>query len=258
MTTSAALSADGAWLATGSGGYDVSDDNQTSVRLWDLKTSQVRLLGHHPSVVESVAFNPGSTLLASGGNDNTVLIWDVASGKQVAKFEGDVARLADGSSLFQGMRQLFWTDDATVIARGDAVIYAWKVPTGERLLELGGSPSISGGEYQDMDFCQPAGLLAVVREDGVYLRDSASGRLLLLPDGGENNRGYKQLAFSPDGKLLAALNQQKITFWDTATKRMLASGKNPAGTPLVFSPDWRYLAQVNWDDHTASLWGVQP
>jgi WD40 repeat protein len=251
MTTSAVLSPDGAWLATGSGGYDVSDDNQTSVRLWDLKTSQARLLGHQPSVVESLAFNPGSTLLASGGNDNTVKIWEVASGKQVAKFEGDVARLADGSSLIQGMRQLFWADDATVIARGDAVIYAWKVPTGERLLEL-------GGEYQDMDFCQPAGLLAVVREDGVYLRDSASGKPLLLPDGGENSRGYKQVTFSPDGKLLAALNQQKVTFWDTATKRVLASGKNPAGTRLVFSPDWRYLAQVNWDDHTASLWGVQP
>jgi len=45
MTTLAALSADGAWLATGSGGSDAADDNQTSVRLWDLKTGQARLLG---------------------------------------------------------------------------------------------------------------------------------------------------------------------------------------------------------------------
>jgi WD40 repeat protein len=253
MTTVAALSADGAWLATGSGGSDAADENQTSVRLWDLKTGQARLLGHQPSTVESLAFSPGSTLLASGGNDNTVLIWDVASGEQVAKFEGDVAQLADGSSLIQGMRQLYWADDATVIARGDAVIYSWKVPTGERLLEL-------GGEYQNMDFYQPAGLLAVVREDGVYLRDSASGRLLPMTEGGENSRGYQQVAISPEGKVLAALNQQKITFWYTDTHTMVASGKNPAGAalPLVFSPDWRYLAQVNWDDHTVSLWGVQP
>ena len=176
----------------------------------------------------------------------------------MAKFEGDVARLADGSSLIQGMRQLFWADDATVIACGDAVIYAWKVPTGERLLELGGSPRNSGGEYQDMDFYQPAGLLAVVREGGVYLSDSASGKLLPMTEGGENSRGYQQVALSPDGKLLAALNQQKITFWYTDTHTVGASGKNPAGAPLVFSPDWRYLAQVNWDDHTDSLWGVQP
>jgi WD40 repeat protein len=266
MTTSAALSADGAtpsgtpraWLATGSGGSDAADENQTSVRLWDLKTGQARLLGHQPSTVESLAFSPDSTLLASGGNDprsaggdNTVLVWDVASGKQVAKFEGDVAKMADGSSLIQGMRQLFWADNATLIARGDAVIYSWKVPTGERLLEL-------GGEYQNMDFYQPAGLLAVVREDGVYLRDPASGKLLLLSEGGESSRGYTQVAISPEGKVVAALNQQKITFWYTDTHTMVASGKNPAGAPLVFSPDWRYLAQVNWDDHTVSLWGVQP
>jgi WD40 repeat protein len=251
MTTSAALSANAAWLATGSGGSGASDDNQTSVRLWDLQTGQARLLGHQPSTVESLAFSPDSTLLASGGNDNTVLIWDVASGKQVAKFEGDVAKLADGSGLIQGMRQLFWVDNATVIARGDAVIYTWKVLTGERLLEI-------GGEFQNMDFYQPGGLLAAVREDGVYLRGTASGKLLLLSDGGENSQGYKQVAISPEGKVLAALNQQKITFWYTDTQRMVSSEKNPAGTPLVFSPDWRYLAQVNWEDHTVSLWGVQP
>jgi WD40 repeat protein len=251
MTTTAALSADGAKLATGSGGSDATEDNQTAVRLWDLETGQARLLGHHPSTVESLAFSPDGALLASGGNDNTVLIWDVGSGKQVAKFEGDLVKMADGSSLIQGMRQLFWADNATLIARGDAVIYTWKVPSGERLQEL-------GGEYQNMDFYQPAGRMAVVREDGVYLRDPSSGRLLLLSEDGENSRGYKQVAFSPEGKLLAALNDQKITFWYTDTQRMVGSYKNPAGVPLVFSPDWRYLAQVNWDDHNVSLWGVQP
>jgi WD40 repeat protein len=221
------------------------------VRLWDLKTGEANPLGHQPSTVESLAFSPDGTLLASGGNDNTVLVWDVGSGKQVARFEGDVAKLADGSSLIQGMRQLFWADNATLIARGDAVIYTWKVPSGERVGEL-------GGEYQNMDYYQPAGRMAVVREDGVYLRDPASGKLLLLSESGENSRGYKQVAFSPDGKLLAALNDQKITFWDASTQRMVGSYKNPVGAPLVFSPDWRYLAQVNWDDHTVSLWGVQP
>ena len=251
MTTSAALSPDGQWMATGSGGYDTSNDNQTSVRLWNLKTNDVRLLGHHPSSVESLAFNPSSSMLASGGNDNTVLVWDVVSGKQVAQFKGDVAKLADGSSLIQGMRQLFWMDDSTVIARGDAVIYAWKVPSGERLLEL-------PGEYKQMDFYQPGNLLAVVRDDGVYLRDAATGKLLALDDGSGGSRGYTQAAFSPDGKILAGLNAQTITFWDTGTMRVLASAKNPAGAPLVFSPDWRYLAQVNWTDQNFSLWGVQP
>ncbi len=251
MTTSVALSLDGSWMATGSAGYDASDDNQTSVRLWNLKTSEVRLLGHHTSVVESLAFNASGTLLASGGNDNTVLVWDVASGKQVARFEGDVVKLSDGSSLIQGMRQLFWMDDSTVLARGDAVIYAWRVPSGERVLEL-------PGEYQYVDLYQPGNLLAAVRPDGVYIGDATTGKLSPLDDGSGGSRGYTQVAFSPDGKLLAGLDGQRFTFWDVATRAVAGRGKNPAGSPLVFSPDWRYLARVDWTNQNFSLWGVQP
>ncbi len=247
MTNSAALNPDGNWMATGSGGYDATDDNQTSVRLWNLKTGEVRLFGHHTSVVESLAFNPSSTLLASGGNEGTVFVWDVAGGKQVASVAAEAAKMSNGNTLIQGIRQLFWMDDSTILARGDAIIYAWKVPSGERLLEL-------PGEYQNMDFYQPGSLLATVRADGAYLGKGIDGKLLVL----DNGQGFTQVAFSPDGKILAGLNTQTITFWDTATKQVLASAKNPAGAPLVFSPDWRYLAQVNWEKQNFSLWGVQP
>ncbi len=247
MTTSAALSPDGKWMATGSGGYDSNDNNQTSVRLWNLAAGDVRLLGHHTSVVESLAFNPSSTLLASGGNEGTVFVWDVASGKKAASFASEAAKLSNGNTLVQGIRQLFWVNDSTILARGDAVIYAWKVPSGERLLEL-------PGEYQNIGFSPQQNLLAAVREDGVYLGEGISGKLQAL----ENSRGYTQVAFSPDGKILAGLNAQTITFWDTATKGLLASAKNPAAAPLVFSPDWRYLAQINWEKQNFSLWGVQP
>jgi WD40 repeat protein len=247
MTTSAALSPDGNWMASGSGGYDSSDNNQTSVRLWNLKSGDVRLLGHHQSVVESLAFNPSSTLLASGGNEGAIFVWDVSSGKQVATFSGEAAKLSNGSTLIQGIRQLFWTDDSTVLARGDAVVYAWKVPSGERLLEL-------PGEYTNIDFSAAQNLLAAVREDGVYLGEGISGKLLAL----DNSQGFTQVAFSPDGKILAGLNAQTIAFWDTATKKLLASATNPAGAPMVFSPDWRYLAQINWEKQNFSLWGVQP
>jgi hypothetical protein len=251
MTTSAALSSDGGWMATGSGGFEAFDDNQTSVRLWNLKINQVRVLGHHPSVVESLAFNPGSTLLASGGNDNTVMVWDVVSGNPVGKFTGDVATLTNGTKLIQGMRKLIWVNDSTVIARGDAVIYAWNVSDGKRLIEL-------GGEYQDMDFNRRMELLAVVRGDGVYQQSFPSGKLQRLPGEDGKSEGYLQVAFSPDGKLLVGLSEQKVTFWDTSTQKIVGGGRNPAGVPLVFSPEWRYLAWVSWENHTASLWAIQP
>jgi COMPASS component SWD3 len=83
-------SPDGAFLAS------PSDDK--SVRIWSLQTvnlspfshppshlpclqrSTVRILNGHTNFVFCVHFHPRSTLLVSGGYDETVRIWDIAGG----------------------------------------------------------------------------------------------------------------------------------------------------------------------------------
>ncbi|HEY0323717.1 MAG TPA: hypothetical protein VGC66_22380, partial [Pyrinomonadaceae bacterium] len=47
-----------------------------------------RTLEGHASVVSSIAFDPEGEMLASGGGDNTVRLWEASSGKLLRTLEG--------------------------------------------------------------------------------------------------------------------------------------------------------------------------
>ena len=98
------VTADGTLLATGGTAED------RSVRLWSATTQEMTELGRHESYLESVAFNPGGSRLASGSNDDTVLVWDVAGGEAEISFEGDVPKRQ------QSFHSLYWPDDDTLVS----------------------------------------------------------------------------------------------------------------------------------------------
>ena len=49
-----------------------------AIRLWDVATGEeITTFWGHPTDVQSLAFSPDNTLLASGSHDGTILLWDV-------------------------------------------------------------------------------------------------------------------------------------------------------------------------------------
>src|SRR5690349_12945796 len=62
----------------------------------------------HKSVVASVAYSPDGKTLASGSQDKTIKLWDVATGKEQATLKGhtsavmSVAYSPDGKTLASG------------------------------------------------------------------------------------------------------------------------------------------------------------
>ena len=88
-----------------------------SVRLWTYDGTFIRKLGNHSGAANCVAFLPDGSGVFSGGDDNKVLLWDVATGTQLAEFIGHadgvtaVAVSADGAKMFSGSRDQtvkFW------------------------------------------------------------------------------------------------------------------------------------------------------
>ena len=97
---SVGFSPDGKLVATGTGGpmpgnplnqnYVKNDDNK--IRLWDAGTGQlVRTLTRHTDRIQGIQFVHGGKHLVSASYDGSLRLWELATGKELANFEGKTA-----------------------------------------------------------------------------------------------------------------------------------------------------------------------
>jgi len=73
----------------------VSCSDDKTVRLWSVQTGAVLKVmeGHHDRV-NSVAYSPDGSLIASGSADRTVKMWNAATGLQVDEYTGHSGRFS--------------------------------------------------------------------------------------------------------------------------------------------------------------------
>jgi hypothetical protein len=91
----------------------------------------VRTFEGHASWVRSIAFSADGNQVLSGSDDNTLKLWDLASGQLLRTFQGHTGRVWSVAFSPDGARVLSGSRDAT--------IRIWKVATGELLATLMGS-----------------------------------------------------------------------------------------------------------------------
>jgi WD40 repeat protein len=207
-TGSIAFSPDGKWLAAGlwAGGKDGVSSPGNDIAVWDTATGELtRTLQGHAEGVLAVAFSPDGKLLASGGWEGVVKVWDVASGRERATLD------------FPALRKRLGAANPICV---ESVTFS---PDGRTLVTCVGVSMIRE---------KPAGA------GEVTFWSTTNDRVVATLQGIDEM--VRRVAFSPDGKLLATAGSSgSIRLWDTATYR--AAGEMKGWLPIAFSPDGREL-----------------
>jgi WD40 repeat protein len=215
-------------------------------RIFDVATGRETLKIHHSMWIQTLAFSPDGTRLATGGDD-LLQIWDTATGQRLTTIHhtgeiGSVAFSPDGRRLATGTYLLGADAD-------DATTEVWDTATGQALLRLRIHP-VRFHNIKSVTFSPGGAFIASANGWATTVWDAHTGtRVLTLPVGADH------VAFSPDGLHLLTSGAGPNTDLRKTSDgtSVLRITHRDRVTRALFSPDGGLLLSVG-EDRTAQLW----
>ncbi|MDE2827369.1 MAG: T9SS type A sorting domain-containing protein [Bacteroidota bacterium] len=170
----------------------------------------------HTNDINSVVFSPDGTRLASGTDDNTIRLWDVATGQELRRIDRHVERYR------KPVNSVAFSPDGTHLASGSKGevrnVCLWRVATGRGL----GCAGEHSGSVNSVAFSPDGTRLASGSDDGtIRLREVALVNRSLSLKG--HRKPVNSVVFSPDGtQLVSGSDDGTIRLWDVATRQETA------------------------------------
>lgn len=242
--TNLAFSRDGRTLA--SAGFETSTVTD-SIRLWDVRRNRLRSKFRNPTeFVSDLAFSPSGRMLATGGDDKVIRLWDLRAGRQI----GLPLRGHNGTVYSVE----FSPDGRRLVSAGsDGTVRVWDVRSHRQL-----GSSLRSKKVIVATFSRDGRMLASSGDRTIRLWDARTHRSLAAPLTGHTDT-VADIAFSPDGRMLASAGDDMvIRLWDVRAQlrrqRRIPALDDPSLT-VAFSDDGRTLASRG-DDGRIRLWDV--
>jgi RNA polymerase sigma factor (sigma-70 family) len=198
----------------------------------------------HRMTLRSVAFTPDGKSLASGGWDRVISFWDPATGKEVRRVEAPE----------HGVDAIAFSRDGKRLAGAgmNGAVLLWDAATGKEIRRLEGHRR----QVKGIAFSPNGDRLIAGDAEVARLWDVDAAKVLhVLPVG---QGGVSAVAYSPDGRLVAAAGGDATTFvWDAAGGRQLhrLRGEGTYAYAVAFAPDSGALL-VGVENGSAAVWDL--
>ena len=227
--------------------YAVSLTRAYLVSVWPLPDAPDprtrHILTFHTGAIWAVAMSADGTLLAFGGDDGKVRLWDTAAQALRATLIGHAGRV----------KSLAMSADGSLVASAgdDGKVLLWDAINGDLRNTL---PS-NDGENRLVAMSADANLIGFRSGRHIQIWDATTGDLRLIRSG--DLAPLNALAISGDGRLVAAASGMTIRLWDarTGALRKILTGHRDWVLELAMSANGTALVSASdTDDCTVRVW----